>query len=433
MLFVAALGALAATAWPEPAIEVNLKAVGHDDLGGHGPWDDVAAIGTTAVVGAGMCPASSLTVVDVKAARHPRVVATVPLPEGLVDVGLDAEVLSTPAFTGDLLAVAVQPCSAGSAGGGVLYFDLGRPSRPRPLGRTEATGTGPVSIALRDDGRVLAAIVVAGQGAVQVDDVTDPSRPVPLTRWTRPDSGGPPRDDCRARAGGSAVLAGGGRRALVAFPDGGVYDLDLAEPARPVVLGHADAHPSQGRPGYAATLPVGRRTLAVVSEGNASEPGCAVGQQGRGLRVLAIDPPNPLTDAAEVRLPSPAAPGRLVASGELAYVAWHGDGLRVVDLGQVVPRTVAQFVPPSGDVVGVALLDEHVLVTDRSSGLYVLERLAEGRPESWLTQLKNAGVYLAFAGFMGAAITLPRLAMARAAARSRAGVGMPVPGRVRRT
>jgi hypothetical protein len=84
-------------------------------------------------------------------------------------------------------------------------------------------------------------------------------------------------------------------------------------------------------------------------------------------------------------------------------------------------------------VVGVTLLDEHVLVTERSSGLYVLERLAEGRPESWLTQLKNAGVYLAFAGFMGAAITLPRLAMARAAARSRAGVGMPVPGRVRRT
>ena len=78
-----------------------------------------------------------------------------------------------------------------------------------------------------------------------------------------------------------------------------------------------------------------------------------------------------------------------MASGEQAFVAWHTDGLRVIDLGLVTPRTVAQFVPVDPDVIGVALLASYVVAVDRSSGLYVLDRPEEGHPESFWTKLKN--------------------------------------------
>ena len=140
---------------------------------------------------------------------------------------------------------------------------------------------------------------------------------------------------------------------------------------------------------------------------------------GRGLRLLALDRQTGPADAGQVRLPSPAPPGRVAASGELAFVAWHADGLRVVDLGQVAPHVVAQFIPPSADVVGVAIQPDHVLAVDRSAGLYVLERPDEGNRESLAQKVKNAAGFIIFP--LGAAllVTVPRLAMGRQGATSR--------------
>jgi hypothetical protein len=147
--------------------------------------------------------------------------------------------------------------------------------------------------------------------------------------------------------------------------------------------------------------------------------------------VLELDHGTGPRELDTVRFTTPAAPGRLVASGELAYVAWDGDGLRIVDLGQVKPRTVAQFVPPAGDVVAVALLAEHVVVTDRTSGLYVLRRPDEGgaRSSFW-SELAGLLPYLPFPLILAAWALVPRLAARGAPAGS--GAPVPAPARVPR-
>ena len=425
-------------AWSDETIEVNLRVVGHTDLGGPGPWDDAVVIGTTVVVAGApdACAASPATLVDLKDARHPRVVATVPAPPGTAAADLAAEAVSTPAFTGDLLAVMLQPCGTGAGvrAGGVAYYDVTAPAAPRLLARSDKPGARSVSVVQRGDGRVLAATVVLGGGpasgalTVELDDLTDPAHPVSLSRW-EPAAGTPspcPADDV------SIVLAAEGERALVVVSDGTVFDLDLATPAQPVLRGSVGGGPDGGRALHAAVLPVGRRTFAVVSEGNRPAEDCAAGPGGRGLRVLELPEKGAPADLTSVRLPSPAEPGRVEASGELAFVAWHGDGMRVVDLGQVRPHTVAQFVPPQADVVAVGVLPAQLVAVDRSSGLYVLERPDEGHRESLWSKIKSAAGFIGVPMVLAAAFVVPRLVSGAALATSGAPSPVPVGPRHRR-
>jgi hypothetical protein len=194
-------------------------------------------------------------------------------------------------------------------------------------------------------------------------------------------------------------------------------------------------------------MPVGARTLAIVSDEGPERPperdggperpperdggpdGACGGEGGPGLRLLELSGGAP-RDLEPVRFTSGASPGRLVASGELAYVAWHGDGLRVVDFGQVRPRTVAQFIPVQAAVVGVGLLPNHVVAVDRNSGLYVLERPDEaGARSSFWSDLVGLLPYLGFAGLLVAAIVIPQLAMGRAPGRSSVPSPAPEPAR----
>ncbi|HTJ74076.1 MAG TPA: hypothetical protein VL337_01820 [Acidimicrobiales bacterium] len=418
-----ALAALAGLAMALPAsaqapVEVNLEVIGHSDLGGGTAWDDVAVAGTTAVVsgapGPGACPGTPPKVVDLKDPRHPRPVADLPVPAGVAVVDLDA--------TGDLVVAATRTCGRPE---GLLYFDVTDPSQPRLVGQTARTEPAAVAMAARGDGRVVVATV--STAGVVVDDATDPSHPVTPARWASPAGDGSSIGGCGPVTSGVG-LAEAGDRAVAVFGDGAVYDLDVPDPAQIVPVGHAPPSAAAGRPSFATVVPVGRRTLAVVSE---QDRACgADNQAGRGLRLLALDRQSGPADAGEVRLPSPAAPGRVAASGELAFVAWHADGLRVVDLGQVSPRVVAQFIPGAADVVGVAIQPDHVLAVDRASGLYVLRRPDEGSPESLAQKIKNAAGFVIFP--LGAAllITVPRLAMGRQGATSRSRA--PVPARVPR-
>jgi hypothetical protein len=131
------------------------------------------------------------------------------------------------------------------------------------------------------------------------------------------------------------------------------------------------------------------------------------GQWG-GLRVLDVDPDTGMTQVALLHSPHGTtfpppdqgvyAPGPSVVAGKLAYVTWHADGLRVIDLSQQPPREVAHFVPPDtpdptntlpakASVVGVAVSANLVVISDTNSGLYVLDRGASGGGSS-------LGIYL---------------------------------------
>jgi hypothetical protein len=172
-------------------------------------------------------------------------------------------------------------------------------------------------------------------------------------------------------------------------------------------------------------VPLGNRTIAIVSERD-----CVPVAPPGGLRVLTLDRDAAPRDEAPIRYPSGSSPGRLVASGAFAYVAWHGDGVRVVDFGEVRARTVARFVPAQPDVVGVALLPANVVVTDSASGVYVLERPDEGggRAAFW-SQFLSLMRFLVPAVLLAGAFAL----VPRVAARG-AGADAPVatPSRVRR-
>jgi hypothetical protein len=411
VVLVAGSGAASA----ETTVEANLTVVGRLDPGASTLYGDVAVVGTTAIVatqatGPAGCPTASATVVDVKVPRHPRVVATIPVAAGMTVSDVDALDVATTAFTGDLVALALTPLPGpcgDSTVGMVTYHDLSDPSQPGQVGRSvgcPACGRSgqSVSLAQRKDGRVVAARTDAA--GVAFDDVSDPAHPLAMAPWPAPP----------AEPGGcgvhGVVLHDDGLAALVTLADGRVYDLVLADPTAPP--GAGDPAPPPDRPGGAAgvssaVVPLGNRTIAIVSERDC-DPLAPPG----GLRVLTLDRAAGPRDEDPVRYPGGSSPGRLVASGAFAYVAWHGDGVRVVDFGEVRPRTVARFVPAQPDVVGVALLPANVVVTDSASGLYVLERPDEGggRAAFWSQFLSLMRFLVPAVLLAGAFALVPRLA-----------------------
>ena len=387
-------------------IEANLEMVARSDLGDPTTFGDVTVVGTVAMVATdGPGCAGAVKVVDVKDPAKPHAVASLALPAGSTAGDLDSLTVDGPAFTGDLLAVALAPC-AGGPSPGVVYYDVTTPDAPRQV--AETAGATSVSLAQRGDGRVVAARATAA--GVEVDDLTDPARPAVLGQWRGAGGDGP----CAA-----AQLYDSGDAAVAVLAGGRAYDLDLTEPRNPAAAG-----PAEGAGGPVGVLPLGNRTIAIVAED--ADCGGAAGE--RGLRVLTLDRGAAPTEGAPVRYPGEHSPGRLVTSGALAYVAWHGAGLRVVDFGEVQARVVAQFAPTEAHVVGVALLSEHVVVTDSVSGLYVLERPDEGggRATFW-SQFLSLLPYLGFAGMLAAAFLVPRMMASRAAARSGSPVPTPVP------
>lgn len=411
-LWTAAVVLLCCTgAAPGEVIETNLKIVGRSTVEPPAVYGDVTVVGTTAVVAteapAGPCAGASAAVVDIKDPRRPRIVTSITFPAGTTAADLDSTEIESETFTGDLLAIALSSCAGGSPTT-VAYYDITAPETPRLLAQT--AGATSVSVAQRPDRRVLAARAT-GAG-VAVDDISRPAAPVRLAAWSAPAAA--------AQCGPATVqLYEDGERAVAALA-GGVYALDLIEPSSPTVAG-----PAEGHGGHVAVLPLGNRTIAVVADDGSCPPA------DPRLRVLTIERSEAPVDVAPVRSAGAGSPDRLVASGGYAYVAWHGGGLRVVDFAEVQATTVAQFVPANADVVGVALLPQHVVVTDAYQGLFVLERPAEGggRATFW-SQFLSLLPYLGGAVFMAALLVVPRLVAGPAGAASQ----VPVPGaeRVRR-
>ena len=241
--------AVCAAAWSAaagPAVKpltANLKVVGHVALDRGSEAGQVVVAGKTAVVAAappGCGAVASLSVVSLAKPRSPKVVATIPLPPGVGAAGVDA--LESPS----LLAVALDGgACAGPGPHGLAFYDLSDPAAPRLLGRdceTCVVRERSVSLARRDDGRVLALSTELPGGAVRVLDVTNPARPEVIGSWGPGAGTGFGCDPVVSANAGR--FHDEGQRAVVAGLDGGLYELDLADPARPVDAGHFAYDPS---------------------------------------------------------------------------------------------------------------------------------------------------------------------------------------------
>ena len=313
----------------------NIRVVGHNDLGGQGLNGEVTVVGTTAVVGAGYTPQNIMElatnktaalnvappcvtvpvkVVDLADPTRPRVASTIPVPEGQTARDVSALHISTPAFTGDLLAIAFSTCkydrrtyferrisNPGSfAHRGIAYYDVTDPDRPRFLSRyfadsenfdPSAAPCGPdaegncakdlfsVELKRLRDGRIM-TLTTTPQGVanntisgdLRLVDVTDPTKPVQVGNW--PGFGeGPSQasvNGCHPRAGArSARFTPDGSKIVLPYLDGGVYVLDATNLARPTVAGQF-TYPAdwtvEGQAAYVATAEVGGRQLTLVSE-----------------------------------------------------------------------------------------------------------------------------------------------------------------------
>ena len=313
----------------------GLRVVGHTDLGGQGLNGEVAVVGSTAVVASGYVPMNIMEqatnrtaalnvappcftvpvhVVDISDATNPRVVSTLPVPDGQAARDVDAIHVSTPAFTGDLAAIAFASCrfdfktyfsralsNPGSfADRGVAYYDITDPIHPRFLSRyfadfdnrdPDAGPCGPnaeancakdqFSVQLKRvrDGRILSLSTtpqgVANNtlsGDLRLVDVTDPTKPVQIGTW--PALGEAPvltlNNGCYARAGTrSARFSPDGTQILVPYLDGGLYVLDVLNLARPTIVGNW-AYPNdwnvEGNGAYVASADVGGRQLTLLSD-----------------------------------------------------------------------------------------------------------------------------------------------------------------------
>ncbi len=302
-----------------------LSLVGKNDLGGKGLNGDIAVVGTTVVVGAGImaaagvhahlynpypCPAVTIKLVDASRPRSPVVVGTIPVPAGIAAHGVSARRVSTPAFKGDLLAVALQMCSAAGStmDRGVAYYDITNPAKPSLLGRyladadivhsdsIPACGPPPgrsgdrcassqhsVSLIQRKDGRVFSLSLEPGasasklpSGDLRVVDVTDPRRPRQTGAFPAPGVPIFSTNGCRPfSAGHGAGFSHDGTRGLLAYYDGGLFVVDVPASGKPSQLGqfkYPTDRSFEGSAAYVASATVNGRDLALISEADFIAP-----------------------------------------------------------------------------------------------------------------------------------------------------------------
>lgn len=182
--------------------------LGHTPIDGMPGLADLAVHRRTAYVGtedhSGSCPARGVHVVDLTNPEEPRPIGAVAAHPLTITEDVAIISAATPTFTGDLLAVGLQACddhldeAVGKSG--LELFDVSDPRRPIPLSRIELGVphlTGVHELALFQRGgrayallavpfsEVVTSVFTPGQvrGDVRIVDVTDPRNPVEVGDW----------------------------------------------------------------------------------------------------------------------------------------------------------------------------------------------------------------------------------------------------------
>jgi hypothetical protein len=395
----AAAGLRANAAAPQAGRRTRLLGALRLPEGLHG---DVWAHGNHAYVGtwSGPCPGTGVKVIDASTAASPRLVGTLAGYPNTSDEDMEVLSVSTPAFTGDLLAVGLQNCHLeGQAPGktGVDLWDVTDPMRPSHLSffETGSDGTHEVSLTKQvRDGRqrvfALAAVPfseLASDGTVgdfQLIDVTDPRAPVRTDDWGAGKDGHlpfgiagaglPAPFDCSPPPGAPALCRGhfpaifdhsaspsaDGMTAYLAYWDAGAIIVDISNPSDIRMIGRT-VYPAGSEGDTHSAMPNAAGTVLVttdedfspgetVAAGEPKEPGDTWGF----ARVWGISSP-----ASPVHLSDFTTPHSLTNStsgfysahnpqirGTTLYLSWYSDGLRIVDISNPSRPTEIGFYRP---------------------------------------------------------------------------------------
>ncbi len=297
----------------------NFRVLGHHDLGLSETNADVWVHGNFAYVGTwgDPCTGRGVKILDVSDVSDPQLIGTLAARTGTSAEDMVARRVSTPFFSGDLMAVGIQRCgddpALDSQEFGLQLWNVTNPYAPVFL--TEfgvGTGQGGVhELDLFSRGNRVYALVAhpfsewfdpSGHGDFMIIDVTNPSLPVMTADWGAGMNGfsrGPfwGQGDFGATFGHSARASADGRKAYVSYWDLGVLTFDITDVSNPVLLTRTtfeewedgDAHSMtpyrtdrgrklifQNDEDYAAKTPAeihyGKRRSGVANEGFASPP-----------------------------------------------------------------------------------------------------------------------------------------------------------------
>jgi hypothetical protein len=398
------------------ALAKNMRLLGRHDLNGFGNGGEGLALqqtrdGQRVLYIAHESAPTNFTAVDVTDPREPSVVVQTQLPHReMRSNSLD--------LVGDLMAVAYQTARPGMTPAGVELFDISEPSSPRSIAFLDRSG--PHSRGAHCLWFVDGEYVHITSGAADFEptaptddqfygiiDVRDPARPVEVGRWWLPgtregDVEAPPvrhqRFDSGFRTHNTNVYPERPDRAYVAYLDGGLCILDIADKSKPKLVSRLDYSPPT--PGFTHTvLPLFSRDLLIVTD-ESTRP-AAQDWPKLAWVVDVSDETNPMI-VGSLPLPDPdeygPKGGRFGAhnlhenhplptafrSDTLIFGAYFNGGVRVHDVSNpYAPLEVGYYVPeaPANSPAGAAqvndvYVDENRLIyaIDRhTGGLYILE------------------------------------------------------------
>ena len=351
----------------------------------------------------------NFTGVDVSSPRSPKLVAQTELAHRQMRSN-SLEVC------GDLMAVAYQTQKQGAQPAGVELFDISTAEAPRSISLFDCSG--PHSRGVHQVWFVDGETVHFSGGAADFTprnpkddqfyraiDVKNPAKPREICRWwmpgtregdTEPPPPRHPKFDGGFRTHNTNVYPERPDRAYLAYIDGGVFILDIADKAHPKAVGHWNPHPPF--PGFSHTaMPLFDRDILVVSDEAIREKG---GDWPKLVWILDMRREDNLVPVSTLPLPIEEfrndggrfgahnlhenRPGPAFRSSSLIFGTYFNGGVRVHDIADPLqPKEVAYFVPdpPKGSPAVAAQLndvyvDENELVyaVDRfTGGLYVLE------------------------------------------------------------
>jgi hypothetical protein len=360
-----------------PLASRNIKFVGHSDMDGHADGVQIMVQRGYAYVGHGF--SNGITTLDVRDAKHPKVVDFIACPPATRALHIQAHddlllAVNAPSVWNMQQFKTDKEYFGGSVADrlkgtenqftpGIRVYDISKPAKPVEIGFMPIDGIGPHRIWFVGGRYAYASIHFADftDHILAIIDMADPRKPQVVGRCWLPGMW---------RGGGETPTWKTGRRyalhhALVAgdlafgcWRDGGMTVMDVADPTKPRIIAHRNTDPPFGG-GAHSPLPLMDRNLLVVSD----EPvfvNCS-----DGLRYMWMydirEPSNPISIAT---FPQPSdadycAKGGFfgahnmhenrpssLQSSRLIFATYYNAGVRVFDIeNQFQPREIAFYVP----------------------------------------------------------------------------------------
>src|SRR6266545_287673 len=427
------------------------REVGELNLAG-GLNADVWAYKNFAYVGtwSGPCPGTGVKIIDVSDPAHPRQVATAAGYPNTSAEDMQVTSVRTASFTGDLLGVGLQDCGLPDQEPGLTGLDLWDgtdPAHPAHLGFYDVGPSGGVhelsltkrTIAGQERVFALAAVPFAEvvstaftptpRGDFQLIEVTDPHQPTLADDWGAGKDGGLPFGatffadsgapfDCTPPPGQaplcrghfaavfdhSATPSADGMTAYLAYWDAGAILLDMSNPNDLHMIGRTP-YPAGSEGDTHSAVPNAASSLLVTtdedfspSERKAAGEPKIVGDTWGFARIWGLTDPTHLSDFATPHALTNKTDGFYSVhnpeiSGDILYLSWYSDGLRIVDISQPsAPQEIGFYRPqptldPTGVFIafgagdhpipfvwGVHVVGDRIYLSDINFGLYIVTR-----------------------------------------------------------